>query len=47
VEVIIFITTEKLKVTVRGEGIKHVIELDLIDPKKIEDEFSKMEVTSN
>jgi hypothetical protein len=32
---------------VRGEGIKHVIESDLIDPKKMEEEFSKIAVTSN
>lgn len=47
VEVITVITPEKLKVTVRGQGIKHVIEADLIDPKKLEEEFSKSTLSAN
>lgn len=46
VEVITFISTDKLKVTVRGENLKHVIESDLIDPKKMEEEFSKTPVSA-
>ena len=47
VEVITFISTEKLKVTVRGENLKYIIESDLIDPKKMDEEFSKSAVTAN
>lgn len=45
VEVITVITPEKLKVTVRGESLKRVIESDLMDAKKIEAEFSKRAVS--
>ena len=47
VEVITVITPEKLKVTVRGQGINHVIEADLIDPKKLEEEFSNSTLSAN
>lgn len=46
VEVITFISTDKLKVTVRGENLKHVIESDSIDPKKMEEEFSTSPVSA-
>ena len=45
VEVITVISTEKLKVTIRGENLKHIIESDLIDPTKIKEEFSKSQVS--
>lgn len=47
VEVITVISPEKLKVTVRGENLKHVIESDLMDEKKIEAAFSKSPVSVN
>lgn len=47
VEVITFISTEKLKVTVRGENLKHVLESDLIDAKKLDEEFSKSPVSAS
>lgn len=46
VEVITFISTDKLKVTVRGENLKHVIESDLIDPNRVEEAFSKTPVSA-
>ena len=46
VEVITFISTDKLKVTVRGENLKHVIESDLIDPNRIEEAFSNTPVSA-
>lgn len=45
VEVITVITPEKLKVTVRGDNLKRVIESDLMDEKKIEAEMSKHPVS--
>ena len=45
VEVITVITPEKLKVTVRGDNLKRVIESDLMDGKKIEAEMSKHPVS--
>lgn len=44
-EVITVITPEKLKVTVRGDNLKRVIESDLMDEKKIEAEMSKHPVS--
>lgn len=41
VEVIIFNSTEKLKVTVRGENLKFVLESDIIDPKQIKDKMDE------
>jgi len=45
VEVITVITPEKLKVTVRGDNLKRVIQSDLMDEKKIEAEMSKHPVS--
>lgn len=47
VEAIIFNSTEKLKVTVRGENLKFVLESDVIDPEKIKDKMDEAPQTAD